>query len=80
MSGGFEPSRFLNTYIAKEFLCSICTYTLKSPVQCNKCKIICCQTCSKKGYLINFIQFSKLHKIKANNMRALLFNKLFIKS
>ena len=51
---GYEPCRFLQTLTPKDLLCSVCTYVMKTPVICSKCKVLACQDCSKKTYFSYF--------------------------
>lgn len=45
---GYEKNRFLQAHIPLDLLCTICTLGYRNAVQCEKCKIISCQDCSKK--------------------------------
>ena len=51
---GYEPCRFLQTLTPKDLLCSVCTYVMKIPLICSKCKVLACQDCSKKTYFSIF--------------------------
>lgn len=46
---GFELNRFLRKNVPTESQCFLCQNVMNLPVQCSKCKIWVCQTCSQNS-------------------------------
>ena len=46
---GIDKSRFIRAVLPQEMLCKVCDNVLLNPVQCFKCKIWNCQSCSQNA-------------------------------
>jgi len=62
---GFELNRFLRKTFPPESLCFLCQSVMNLPVQCSKCKIWVCQSCSLNSYIFKF-SFTHDFQIRAH--------------